>query len=223
MSAGERAELERELGRSRQQLGQRNQMLLGPALTLILLLAGLWALLDWAARKFLDLDVGLRSAAAPWMFLAGVLILLGLIGPEILKTHRRSKEVLGGLAADLASGAVDVETMTLTDAMRFQEPEHGGFLYFLRTNDGQVYVQFDQESQDLGVNGQDPALSRYLPRRVLTIVRAPRSAHIVACDFTGDPVHVPETNALGAPPSNWPEPDTFCKTPWPELKSTYGA
>jgi hypothetical protein len=223
ITASERSALEEEIAKARQRFSERNGMLFGPAFTLVLVLVGLGALIRWGARMFFDYDLGLQSAATPWLLSAGVVFFALAIGSEVVKTFRRSRAVLGPLVADLSSETVEEKTLNIVDAMRFQEPEHGGFLYFLRTSDERVYVQFDYESQDLGVDGQDPMLSKYSPRTVLKIIRAPQSGHILASDFSGDPVRISQTKKLKAKPRKWPEPDTFCKIPWSRLASAYAA
>jgi hypothetical protein len=202
---------------------ERLSMLAGPSFTLLLLLALLWMVLRWAGRKFFDIDLGLQSAAAPWILGLVALTLVLVVGPEVLKIVRRSKSAMNALEADLASGTVDDTTIRIVDAMRLQEPEHGGFLYFLRTADERVYVQFDYESQDLGVDGQDPEASKYLPRDTLNIVRTHHEGRVLASRFTGQPVPIVHTGKLTAKPKHWPEPDTFSKTPWNRLASTYAA
>jgi hypothetical protein len=215
-SDSERSALEAVLRNLHQSRSQRLKLLFGPAFTLLLLLCLLWAVLYWVCGKFFGLDLGLHSAAAPWMAGVAVLVLLTVVGPEVLQTFRRSSAAIGVLQADLASGTVEDMTIHITDAMRLQEPEHGGLLYFLRTSDERVYVQFDYASQG-------PGKSSYLPRDTLNVVRTRHGAHVLASVFTGDPVQIAHQGRLTAKPAQWPEPDTFCATPWNKLLSTYAA
>jgi hypothetical protein len=217
----ERSVLEAALSSSRKSQSTRLSMLFGPSVTLLLLLGLLWLVLRWAGRRFLGIELGLYSAAAPWILGVGALVLILVVGPEILKIVRRSKSAMSALEADLASGMVEDTTMRIIEAMRLQEPEHGGFLYFLRTADERVYVQFDYESQELGVDGQDPKASEYLPRDTLNVVRTHHESRVLASHFTGQPVPIVHTGKLIAKPKHWPEPDTFSDTPWNRLASTY--
>lgn len=220
-SDSERSALEVALRRSQENRSERLRILAGPAFTLLLLLGFLWAALYWVGWRFLRIDLGLHSAAAPWLFGVGALVLGLFVGPEILKVVRHSKSATSALEADLASGTVEDMTIRIVDAMRLQEPEHGGFFYFLRTADGRVYVQLDHESQGLGVDGHVPESSEYLPRDTLTVVRTHHEGRVLASCFTGQPVPIVHHGDLTSKPRNWPEPDTFCETPWNRIVSTY--
>jgi hypothetical protein len=215
-SDGERSALQAALRDSRQSRSQRLRLLPGLSFSLLLPLGLLWCILYWVGWKFFSLDLGLHGAAAPWIAGVAVLALVAMVGPEVSKTLRHSRSAIRALEADLASGSVEDMTIRITDAMRFQEPEHGGFLYFLRTGDERVYVQFDYGSQDRG-------RSRYLPRDTLNVVRGQHGGHILASVFTGHPVEIAHDGKLTAKPGQWPEPDTFCSTPWNMLVSTYAA
>jgi hypothetical protein len=177
--------------------------------------------LHWFGWRFLGIDLGLHSAAAPWILGFSALALVLVVGPEVFKIVRRSKAATSAIEADFASGVVEDTTIRIVEAMRLQEPEHGGFLYFLRTADERVYVQFDYESQDLGVDGQDPESSNYLPRDTLKVVRTHREGRVLASGFTGEPIPIVHKGRLTSMPKHWPEPDTFCETPWEMLASTY--
>jgi hypothetical protein len=219
----ERAALTAALEERRRGRADRLEILLGPSSTLLILLGVLWLILHWVGSRFFDTELGLFSPAAPWILGAGALVIVLVIGPEVLKIFRRSKSVVSALEADLASGTVEDMTLQVVQAIRLQEPEHGGFLYFLRTTDERVYVQFDYESQDLGVQGRDPETSEYLPRDTLNVVRAQKADRVLASAFTGQPVPIVNKGKLTSKPKHWPEPDSFCETPWNSLVSTYSA
>jgi hypothetical protein len=222
-SDSERNVLETALKRLRENRSEHLGMLAGPTFTLLLLLGFLWAVIYWVSWKFLRIDLGLHSAAAPWLFGIGAIVLVLIVGPEIVKTIRRSKSAMSALEADLSSGMVEDMTIRIVDAMRLQEPEHGGFFYFLRTADDRVYVQFDYESQNLGVDGQDPESSKYLPRDTLNVIRAHHEGRVLASGFTGQPVPIAHRGEMTLKPKHWPEPDAFCETPWSKLAAVYTA
>jgi len=114
------------------------------------------------------------------------------------------------------------ELLVFTAAKRFQEPEHGGLIYFLRTNDGRVFVLFDHESQDLGVQGENPLSSEFRPRVEFRITRAPQSGHVLSSTFSGPPLHLESPLDLTIPPKQWPETEEFCEIPWDDLEVRLG-
>ena len=196
-------------------------MLLGPSFTLVLMLGMFWAFMYWVGWRFLNVDLGLHSTAAPWILAAGTLTIVAISGPEVLKTLRNSKERVRAIEADLASGMVEELALRIVEAIRLQEPEHGGFLFFLRTTDERVYVQYDYESQNLSVDDQDPEESSYLPRETLSVTRTRNEGRVLASYFNGQPVPIVQKGTLSMKPKRWPEPDTFCSTPWTGLMSEY--
>ena len=223
MIASERSVLEAALTKARGQRDQRLGLLPGLAIMLAAVLAGLWALLAWLANAIFGVDIGWRSPFAPWIFTLEFLIFACVIGDEVLKTVRPSKSTLRDLAGDLSAGMVEEQEFRFVEAIRFQEPEHGGLMYFFLTKGGRVYVQFDFESQELGVEGKDPMKSTYSPCAVLKVVRAPKSELILGSEFSGSPLDVSGTRMLTVKPTKWPESDTFCGTSWSDLASTYAA
>jgi hypothetical protein len=121
--------------------------------------------------------------------------------------------------ADLRSGRVVEEHYRFSDAKRFQEPEFGGVIYFLRTDDGRVLTFFDYDSRELGVREKDPLASGFVPRTDLTIVRAPRSALVIEKRFSGEPLPIGAPLPLTVEPGEWSESDLSCDIPWDQLEA----
>jgi hypothetical protein len=122
------------------------------------------------------------------------------------------------IRADLEEGQVIEESYQFSAAKRFQEPEHGGLFYFLRTTDDKVMVIYDQESQDLGVRGEDPLKSRFQASRELVIIRAPRTKYVIAKQFSLGALDAGDPHELSLAPESWPESETFCKIRWDDLE-----
>src|SRR5690606_34786601 len=95
--------------------------------------------------------------------------------------------------------------------------------YFLRTSDDRVYVLYDHESQDLGVDGQDPLSSAFRPQSQLLATRAPNSRLVITQAFAGHELARPAIRELAAPAREWPEPDEFCSVSWNDLERRYAA
>jgi hypothetical protein len=222
-SDSERSALEAELNSARGNQRENLGLLVGPSLTFALIFGLLWAILYGVGWRFFAVDLGLHSAAAPWILAVGALTLVAIIGPAIMNDLKYSKSATSALQADLALGTVEEMTIHVVEAIRMQEPEHEGFLFFLRTVDGRVYVQFDYESQDLGVDGKDPETSSYQPREMLNVVRTRHQGRVLASTFSGQPVPIAQKVNLASKRKHWPNPDSFCDVPWDRLLATYAA
>ncbi len=120
--------------------------------------------------------------------------------------------------ADIETGQVVEESYVFNAAKRFQEQEHGGLIYFLRTTDNKVFALFDHESQNLGVENKNPLNSKFQPTTELLIVRAPKSELVISRQFSGTPLDAGEINDLLVGPKSWPEDEEYCKIPWDELE-----
>jgi hypothetical protein len=193
----------------------------------VMFVAGLlaWGVAWWAAGVVVmlagwHLDIGSHGAAAPYIALAGIVV----AGAWAHKASRRytARGLQARFRDELAGGRVREATYTFTAARRFQEPEHGGIVYFLREADGRVYCLYDEESQDLACGGGDPLASPLRPRTRMTVVRTPSSGHVLARDFSGDPLEAGELDDLVAKPEHWPESDEWCDCAWERLDARFG-
>jgi len=129
--------------------------------------------------------------------------------------HWRDRE---DYRADLQGGQVVEESYEFTAAKRFQEPEHGGLMYFLRTTDDKVFVLFDYESQDFGAQGEDPLKSKFQPCTELLVARTPKTGVVLNQRFSGALLDAGDPYELSIPPQSWPESETYCKFRWDELE-----
>jgi hypothetical protein len=126
------------------------------------------------------------------------------------------------LVADISGAQVAEEHYVLTAAKRFQEPEHGGLIYFLRTAEDKVLTLYDHESQDLGVQGGEPLKSSFRPKTELVMVRAPQTALVIDKAFSGEVLEAGDPIVLVVPPNEWPETESYCDIPWTELEARLG-
>jgi hypothetical protein len=121
------------------------------------------------------------------------------------------------LKQDLADSLVNEERYVFTEARRFQEQEHGGLMYFLRTNKDGVFTVYDYESQALGIDDQDPLQSAYRPQTQLVVVRAPNSGFVLSSQGSGALLAVGAPVDLVVGPEKWPKPESLCDIPWSQL------
>lgn len=226
----ERAELERILSSMpsparRWALGAANAIVMWSVLMLGVVIV--WLLLAWVARKFAAVEFGWDSPHAQWVLGLGTLVAAAIALVSSVRWVRRWQSPASALRRDLAGGKVLEEHYRFSAAKRFQEPEHGGLLYCLRTADDRVLVLFDHESQDLGVEGQDPLKSSFSPRAELLLARAPRTRLVLGRHFCGAVLDAGAPLELTARPSRWPDPDECSKYKWDDLEkrlaSTQGA
>ena len=199
----------------RRKEGAENALILF-ALLMLLFVVGWWVI-NWVSKAALNRDIGLNSPAAIWILSLGV---LGCAAGAVVSTARWIrgwKDNRPSLNADLEGGRVIEEHYRFTAAKRFQEPEHGGLLYFLRTSDDKVLVLYDADSQDFGAQGQDPLKSSFKPCAELSIVRAPKTGFVISRHFSGAPLAAGERRELALRPKDWPDSDQYSTIPWSEL------
>ncbi len=186
---------------------------------LMLALAVLWLLLAWLGRKFVEVNFGLGSPAGPWVLGIGVPLIAVFAVLSTVRWVRAWRDIRPALREDIEHGTVVEEHYTFAAAKRFQEPEHGGLLYFLHSANERALVLYDHESQNLGVQGADPLSSSFVPRAELVMVRAPHTRFVLGKEFSGPELKAGAPKELTAPPSEWPEQDEYCKYGWGELEA----
>ena len=196
--------------------GTENAFVLFAALLLLFVIA--WWIARWLVLHTIGDDIGISSPAAVWIAIAGVATCAAIAIHSTLRWIQGWKDARPSISADLAAGEVVEEQYQITDTKRFQEPEHGGLIYFLRTSEDKVLVLYDHESAQLGARDEDPMSSQFTVRMGLHIVRAPHTRYILEQKFFGDVLDPGEPIEITAPPSRWPEQDEYCDIPWHQLE-----
>jgi len=201
--------------------GVANAVLLW-AVSLLAVVAA-WLALGWIAGKAFDINLGLNSTAT--LALVGVATPLCAVVAAFSSVRwiRTWPDHRAQLRDDVAQSRVNEERYVFSEAKRFQEPEHGGLIYFLRSDENEVFTVFDDESQSLGIDDKDPLQSRYRPQSHLVIVRAPKSRIVLGSQFSGSELAVARPIELGVPPKEWPEDEQLCAIPWEQLEQRLGS
>lgn len=177
-----------------------------------------WNILAGVGSKFGGWSLGWDSAVGRWLLLGAWLAWTAWCVLGLLRHRRRLTGVRQHLQQDLAGAEVDEQRLAFVAAKRFEEPEHGGLFYALRTADHRVYVHYDLAGQTLVIAGKRAEASQFQPRSTLIIARAPASGFVVGEDWSGELLQPPGTLALGVDPDRWPEHGTFCRIPWDQLE-----
>jgi len=181
----------------------------------------LWLFVAWGIRLVFDADYGWGSFLAMWVYIIGGSLCAVYALVSSVNWIRSWKDLRPLIKSDLLNGKVDEENIIVTEVMRFQEQEHGGLIYFLRTKEDRVFVLYDEESQDLGVNGDDPLKSSFSVGNLLNVVRAPSSNFVIKRDFSGSPIQFGEPIDMIVQPELWPESESWCSIPWDELEAHF--
>lgn len=205
----------------RRKLGIENALVLWAASLLATVV--IWLVVSWLARRLFDADFGLRSPAAIWIWGAAILLTAVFAVVSSVRWISSWKDHRPLLQADIDAAQVAEEHYVFTAAKRFQEPEHGGLIYFLRTADDKVFTLFDHESQDLGAQDGDPLKSSFVPRTSLIMVKAPQSDWVISKHFSGEVLQAGDPADLDLDPKDWPESESYCHIPWAELEARLGA
>jgi len=182
----------------------------------------IWLGAAWLGRKLLDAEFGWRSPAGLWIW--GIAIALTAILAVVSSVRWVSawKDYRPLLQADIDDAQVTEEHYAFTEAKRFQEPEHGGLLYFLRTKDDKVFTLFDHESQDLALQGGDPLKSPFVLKSSLVMVKAPKADWVISKHFSGEVLEAGDPMDLELDPKDWPESECYCDIPWDQLEARAG-
>lgn len=201
--------------------GAENALVMWSVSMLVLVLA--WQGIAWGMRKAFQVEVGWASAGSLWVIAVGA---AACAGYAVVSSYRWVKgwpqDYRPALREDVENGGVSEEQYNFTAAKRFQEPEHGGLMYFMRTVDDRVFTLYDRESQDRGVQDEDPLKSSFVPRSQLVIVRAPRTRFILSTVFSGTPLETGAPVLLAVEPEKWPEAEEYCDIAWEELEQRLG-
>ena len=191
--------------------GAQNALVLWAVSTLSLTL--IWQAFAWGARRLLHTEIGSTFVVVAWCATGCAVFAI----VSSIRWVRGWSDPRPLLQADLENGRVSEEHYDFVAARRFQEPEHGGLIYFLRTREGSVMAFFDHESQDLGARGEDPLKSRFEARSELLIVRAPRARRVIQQEFSGEVLDAGAPAVLTLDPEGWPDSEEYCDIPWDEL------
>ncbi len=203
--------------RARRKRGMTTTLVLWAAGWLVI--TGGWLLLGWVIGRIIGADLGLESSITQLIVIyafpvsAIIAIVLGIRWLRALPDYRPQ------LRLDVDGAQVKEERYVFTEAKRFQEPEHGGLIYFLRSTSDEVLTVYDPESQSLGVQGQDPLQSRYRPQAELRVVRAPHSGFALDTDTAGAELPVNAPIPLSVAPRHWPQADALCPIAWDQLEA----
>lgn len=190
------------------------------ALSLLLYLV-FWIGLAWLFDKLFNLQFGMGSSYDIWVVLFGALTSFIYAIYSTIKWIRSWEDLGAFLKADLDNGKVEELNISILESKCFQEPEHGGLIYFLRTSDEKVLTVYDHESQDLGVNGDDPENSQFKVKERLHLVKAPLSKITLLRSFSGKELDSGDILDLSVSPDKWPDQDSWCPVKWEDLESYY--
>jgi len=221
LSAAEKAYLEDLLsklptGRRRTKEAVENFFVMLALLTLVGVL--IWAAIGWLTRKTADLDIGWSSEHAIPITISVVAVAAIYSAYSTTRWMKSWPDSRQPLRDDLEAGLVSEEQLTVLEAKVLQEPEHGGLIYFLRSDDDRVFVLYDRESLDLAMTDEDPMGSSFEPQSIVTIVRAPQSGFTIESSFSGENINVHGPSEMTASPDKWPEDEEYSLIPWGQIE-----
>jgi hypothetical protein len=181
-----------------------------------------WAAVAWLFRRTIGPDYGWESSAAIWVAMAGAALCAVFAVTSTVRWVKSWPDHRAELRTDLSRGIVVDEFYRLVEVKRFQEPEHGGLIYFLRNEDDRVLVLYDSESASLGAAGEDPLGSPFRPSSELTMVRAPATRFVLDTRFAGSAMTLSAPIELAVQLKEWPDQDEFCAISWDNLETHFG-
>lgn len=186
-----------------------------------LLAAVTWAGIAWISRHLFQLEFGWRSPVAVY-FLGAIVVISAIVA--VMSTSRWIrgwKDYRPLLRADLDAVEVFEERHEFVAAKWYQEQEHGGIIWCLRTPSDRTYVWYDHDSVGLAEEaaeaGKEAPEYSFRARSQLVIVRGVASETIVSETFSGAELPVESTNDLLIDPRRWPEDRDYFSVPWAKL------
>lgn len=179
----------------------------------------LWFLFAIVVEKLLNIACGWKSPYAWSIALIGAVISATVALSSTTRWLKTVRDFSAPLQNDIEQKLVLEEHYVFTEAKRFQEPEHGGLIYFMLTEQSKVLVLYDEESQNLGAQGEDPLLSNFKVHTKLILVRAPNTRYVISKNFFGTKLEVGEPIELSIAPNSWPDSDEYCSISWEDLES----
>jgi hypothetical protein len=191
--------------------------------TIALVLVLIWIFINWLLGFIITFDFGWNSQYRNYILWPIVGLSYSWLFFEVAKTCGPNSQTKQALKKDLEVKVLKVSEYPIYEVKFFEEPEHGGFIYFVRTSGDKVLALFDSESQDLSIDDQDPKDSSYKIRNVLKISKAPNSNIIVGEQFSGEPVQIPELEVFTANTKIWPKHADFVKCKWENISAKYVA
>jgi hypothetical protein len=201
--------------------GAGNAFVLWAVSLLVVVVA--WLAVGWLVGKALNLNLGLHSSATAWVVAVATPLCAVFAVLSSIRWVRAWPDFGPQLQSDLTRAEVIEERYVFTETKRFQEPEHGGLIYFLRSTENEVFTVYDHESQTLGLDDKDPLLSSYRPQASLLIVRAPSSGFVLSSQSSGAELRVGPPLELSVKPAEWPEAESLCSIPWEQLEQRLGS
>lgn len=195
---------------------------LGAAI-LSLILIVLWLFLNWLIGLIISIDFGWGSQYRNYILWPIVVLSYLYFFVETAKSCGLDSKIREALKEDLAGKILKVSEYPIIEVKVFEEPEHGGFIYFVLSCDDKVIALFDYESQDLSIDGEDPKNSSYKVRKNLKISKTPIANFIVDDHFFGEIVEIPEINVFTENTEIWPVHAEYVKCKWENVDARYSA
>lgn len=115
---------------------------------------------------------------------------------------------------DMNARQVSDETYPVQAVCRLQEPEFGGFIYFLKISEQVVFVTYDYQSQ------HEPN-SELVIKDKLILSRAPHCKNYTKQVYSGEQLFLSGTYPLILPPEKWPLPDSWLSLSWSQIVTIY--
>ena len=207
------------------------------------------AVVDWKEALVSPFLGGVFAGFLAFLAMAGLDKLLGFelrfalgVDPAVLMLI-----ICGGLAAVFTGFAVRFELMNrkavmtrrdeileledlvveyhrVVEGKLVHEPEHGQYMFFLRTSDDKTV--FVLEGQDVPEHGCTEEFLLHVPeddtpKEDLKIIRHPSDGQTLFLTFSGLPLSFKESFEIGLAPQFWPESGRILKAPWKEIEARY--
>ncbi len=178
----------------------------------------IWAGIGWPSQKVAGIEIGWSSEYAILIAISVVVVAAIYSAYSTTRWMKSWPDSRQPVRDDLEAGLVSEEQLTVLEAKVLQEPEHGGLIYFLRSDDDRVLVLYDRESLDLAMADEDPMGSSFEPQSKVTVIRAPQSGFTIETSFGGENIDIHGPTEITASPDKWPEDEEYSPIPWAQIE-----
>ena len=190
-------------------------VLWGAMLFLLLMLSGL---VNYLAQQNLFLT---NLINFPYFQQIAVIATAGLASLSTYKWLKRIENPYSLILQDIRGAVIEEENYIIEEVCRFQESHHGGYIYFLKVSEQDVFVVYDYQSQKNSIQNSHSTVKSFSLLTKLTLSRSPKSNYYLNYALSGEKVTNYNTYPLNLVPEKWPLSETWCSVPWSRLESVF--
>jgi hypothetical protein len=133
-----------------------------------------------------------------------------------MRDKKRVTNINSKINLDLKNNIVQEENFNITDILCFEEIEHGGLAYFLKTDENKVLFIMDYTSPCDEERTLEQKQKDFFPAKQFKLVKAPMSEVILSVTFSGERFVTSDIYSFGDI-DQIPEHGTYVNCDWEDI------